>query len=177
MSGCRTRAARIRCNFPSRSTTSLSVVTRGEGQPIGNAAPILKNLTAELKVQTNRLAKVLATDIWRVRRRRTGWGCRWCSDELRTQNSRTQATNSEPKLLSQFTVTWYSSTITPARQDESAGRRPRRVRHSVLLAIAQPGRRTASPCAVKSNTGRQTRSPSARSAPCTAWSTRDSSRP
>ncbi|HYN09288.1 MAG TPA: hypothetical protein VES67_18035 [Vicinamibacterales bacterium] len=54
-------------NFPikvnNRLASLFSVVTRGEGRPIGNAAPILKDLVAELKVQTDRLAKVLATDL------------------------------------------------------------------------------------------------------------------
>jgi photosystem II stability/assembly factor-like uncharacterized protein len=55
-------------NFPikinNRLASLFSVVTRGEGRPIGNAAPILKSLTADLKVQTDRLAKVLATDLF-----------------------------------------------------------------------------------------------------------------
>ena len=54
-------------NFPikinNRLASLFSVVTRGEGRPIGNAAPILKSLTAELKVQTDRLAKVLGSDL------------------------------------------------------------------------------------------------------------------
>jgi hypothetical protein len=54
-------------NFPikinNRLASLFSVVTRGEGRPIGNAAPILKSLTVDLKVQTDRLAKVLATDL------------------------------------------------------------------------------------------------------------------
>jgi photosystem II stability/assembly factor-like uncharacterized protein len=54
-------------NFPikinNRLASLLSVVTRGEGRPIGNAAPILKALSADLKVQTDRLAKVLGSDL------------------------------------------------------------------------------------------------------------------
>ncbi len=54
-------------NFPikinNRLASLFSVVTRGEGRPIGNAAPILKNLSADLKVQTDRLTKVLAADL------------------------------------------------------------------------------------------------------------------
>jgi hypothetical protein len=54
-------------NFPikinNRLASLFSVVTRGEGRPIGNAAPILKALSAELKVQTDRLAKALGSDL------------------------------------------------------------------------------------------------------------------
>jgi photosystem II stability/assembly factor-like uncharacterized protein len=54
-------------NFPiklnNRLASLFSVVTRGEGRPVGNAALIFKNLAAELKVQTDRLAKVLSTDL------------------------------------------------------------------------------------------------------------------
>src|SRR5262245_1082632 len=54
-------------NFPikinNRLASLVSVVTRGEGRPIGSAAPIFKNLAAELKVQTDRLGKVLDTDL------------------------------------------------------------------------------------------------------------------
>jgi len=54
-------------NFPiklnNRLASLLSVVTRGDGRPIGNAAPIFKDLVAELKVQTDRLAQVLARDL------------------------------------------------------------------------------------------------------------------
>jgi len=51
-------------NFPiklnNRLASLLAVVTRGDGRPIGNAAPIFKDLSAELKVQTDALAAVLA---------------------------------------------------------------------------------------------------------------------
>jgi hypothetical protein len=54
-------------NFPiklnNRLASLFSVVTRGEGRPIGSAAPIFKSLAAELKVQTDRLAKALSTDL------------------------------------------------------------------------------------------------------------------
>jgi photosystem II stability/assembly factor-like uncharacterized protein len=54
-------------NFPiklnNRLATLYSVVTQGDGKPIGNAVPIFKDLTAELKVQTDRLAKALGTDL------------------------------------------------------------------------------------------------------------------
>jgi hypothetical protein len=46
-----------------RLASLFAVVTRGEGRPIGSAAGILKDLAAELKVQTDRLAKVLASDL------------------------------------------------------------------------------------------------------------------
>jgi hypothetical protein len=38
-------------------------VTMGDGKPIGNAYPIFKDLSAELKAQTDRLQRVLATDV------------------------------------------------------------------------------------------------------------------
>jgi photosystem II stability/assembly factor-like uncharacterized protein len=54
-------------NFPikinNRLASLLGVVTRGEGKPIAAAYPILKDLTAELKVQTDRLHQVLASDL------------------------------------------------------------------------------------------------------------------
>ena len=54
-------------NFPikinNRLASVLRVVTTGDGKPIANAAPIFKDLSAELKVQTDRLQQVLATDL------------------------------------------------------------------------------------------------------------------
>ena len=49
-------------NFPikinNRLASLLGSVDRGDGKPIGNAAPILSDLAGELKVQTDRLDKV-----------------------------------------------------------------------------------------------------------------------
>jgi hypothetical protein len=54
-------------NFPikinNRLASLLRAVTTGDGKPIGNAYPIFKDLSAELKVQTDRLQRVLATDV------------------------------------------------------------------------------------------------------------------
>ena len=54
-------------NFPikinNRLASLLSVVNDGDGRPIGNALPIFNDLKAELKVLTDRLAKVYATDL------------------------------------------------------------------------------------------------------------------
>jgi photosystem II stability/assembly factor-like uncharacterized protein len=54
-------------NFPikinNRLASLLGVVTRGDGKPIANAYPIFKDLTAELKVQTDRLQQVLSSDV------------------------------------------------------------------------------------------------------------------
>ncbi|HEX5070056.1 MAG TPA: hypothetical protein VFV78_07555, partial [Vicinamibacterales bacterium] len=54
-------------NFPikvnNRLASLLSIVTRGDARPIGNAPAIFSELTAELKVQTDALARVLATDL------------------------------------------------------------------------------------------------------------------
>jgi len=54
-------------NFPikvnNRLASLLSIVTRGDARPIGNAPAIFKDLTAELKVQTDALDKILATDL------------------------------------------------------------------------------------------------------------------
>jgi hypothetical protein len=54
-------------NFPikinNRLASLLRVVNTGDGKPIANAAPILKDLSAELKVQTDRLQQVVASDL------------------------------------------------------------------------------------------------------------------
>jgi hypothetical protein len=54
-------------NFPikinNRLASLLGVVTRGQGKPIAAAYSIFKDLAAELKVQTDRLRQVLATDL------------------------------------------------------------------------------------------------------------------
>jgi hypothetical protein len=54
-------------NFPikinNRLGTLLRTVTTGDGKPIGAARPIFNDLSGELKVQTDRLAKVLADDL------------------------------------------------------------------------------------------------------------------
>jgi hypothetical protein len=54
-------------NFPikinNRLASLLRAVTTGDGKPIANAYPIFRDLTAELKVQTDRLQQVLATDV------------------------------------------------------------------------------------------------------------------
>jgi hypothetical protein len=38
-------------------------VNNGDGKPIGNAYEIFKDVTAELKVETDRLQQVLASDL------------------------------------------------------------------------------------------------------------------
>jgi hypothetical protein len=52
-------------NFPikinNRLASLLSIVTRGDSRPIGNAPVIFKGLVADLKVRTDAMAKVLAT--------------------------------------------------------------------------------------------------------------------
>ena len=54
-------------NFPikinNRLASLLSVVSRGDGRPIGNAPLIFTDLKGELKVQTDRLQHVLAKDL------------------------------------------------------------------------------------------------------------------
>lgn len=54
-------------NFPikinNRLAALLSMVNRGDGKPIGNALPVFNDLKVELKTQTDRLARVLATDL------------------------------------------------------------------------------------------------------------------
>jgi hypothetical protein len=54
-------------NFPikinNRLASLLRVVNTGDGKPIANAEPIFNDLSAELKVQTDRLQQVLATDL------------------------------------------------------------------------------------------------------------------
>ena len=57
-------------NFPikvnNRLATLLRTVTTGEGKPIGAARPIFNDLSVELKVETDRLAKVLRADLPRL---------------------------------------------------------------------------------------------------------------
>lgn len=54
-------------NFPikinNRLASLLGVVNRGDGKPIANAAPIFKDLSAELKVQTDRLQQVMSSGV------------------------------------------------------------------------------------------------------------------
>ena len=54
-------------NFPikinNRLGTLLRTVTTGDGKPIGAARPIFNDLSGELKVETDRLAKILADDL------------------------------------------------------------------------------------------------------------------
>ena len=55
-------------NYPIKLNNRLAsllngVVNSGDGKPIGNAPVIFRDLTAELKVQTDRLAKVIATGV------------------------------------------------------------------------------------------------------------------
>ncbi len=54
-------------NFPikinNRLASLLRVVNTGDGKPIANAAPILKDLSAELGIQTDRLQQVLSADL------------------------------------------------------------------------------------------------------------------
>jgi hypothetical protein len=57
-------------NFPikvnNRLATLLRTVTTGDGKPIGAARPIFNDLSGELKVETDRLAKVLADDLTKL---------------------------------------------------------------------------------------------------------------
>jgi hypothetical protein len=57
-------------NFPikinNRLATLLRTVTTGDGKPIGAARPIFSDLSAELEVETDRLARVLAEDLIRL---------------------------------------------------------------------------------------------------------------
>jgi len=46
-----------------RLASLLQIVTRGDARPIGNAPAIFKELVAELKVQTDAMAKVMASDL------------------------------------------------------------------------------------------------------------------
>jgi photosystem II stability/assembly factor-like uncharacterized protein len=54
-------------NFPikinNRLASLLSAVNAGDGRPIGNAAPIFKDLSGELKVQTDKLQQILASEL------------------------------------------------------------------------------------------------------------------
>ncbi len=54
-------------NFPikvnNRIASLLGVVANSEARPIANADPIFRDLVAELKVQTDRLQRVLGTEL------------------------------------------------------------------------------------------------------------------
>jgi hypothetical protein len=54
-------------NFPikinNRLASLLGIVSAGDGKPIANAVPIFNDLKAELKVQTDRLQRAIATDL------------------------------------------------------------------------------------------------------------------
>src|SRR5205085_11891092 len=54
-------------NFPikinNRLASLLSMVNHGDGKPIGNALLVFNDLKAELKVQTDRLGRVLSADL------------------------------------------------------------------------------------------------------------------
>jgi hypothetical protein len=55
-------------NYPIKLNNRLSslltgVVESGDGKPIGNAPVIFRDLSAELKVQTDRLARVIASEV------------------------------------------------------------------------------------------------------------------
>jgi photosystem II stability/assembly factor-like uncharacterized protein len=54
-------------NFPikinNRLAALMRVVTTGDGKPIGNAVPIFKDLSAELKTQTDRLQEALLSEL------------------------------------------------------------------------------------------------------------------
>ena len=54
-------------NFPiktnNRLASLLSMTLHGDGAPLGTAPAILKNLTAELKAETDQLAKIIATTL------------------------------------------------------------------------------------------------------------------
>ena len=54
-------------NFPikinNRLASLMGAVGSGDGKPIGNAAPIFKDLSAELKVQTDKLAQIMGPGV------------------------------------------------------------------------------------------------------------------
>jgi hypothetical protein len=54
-------------NFPiklnNRLASLLSMVSHGDGKPVGNAEPVFKDLVAELKVQTDKLQQTLTRDL------------------------------------------------------------------------------------------------------------------
>jgi hypothetical protein len=54
-------------NYPirinNRFASLLRVATTGEGRPTGNVEPIFNDIIQELKVQTDRLEQVIATDV------------------------------------------------------------------------------------------------------------------
>ena len=63
----RNQAGEDPLNFPiktnNRLASLLRVIQSGDGRPIGNVAPIFNDLKAELKVETDRLQKILLVDL------------------------------------------------------------------------------------------------------------------
>jgi photosystem II stability/assembly factor-like uncharacterized protein len=63
----RNQSAQDPLNFPIKINNRLASLSRavnyGDGKPIANAAPIFKDLSAELKEQTDRLQEVLVSDL------------------------------------------------------------------------------------------------------------------
>ena len=63
----RNRSSQDPLNFPikinNRLASLLLTVERGDGKPIAVAPSIFKDLSAELKAQTDRLAQIVATDV------------------------------------------------------------------------------------------------------------------
>jgi photosystem II stability/assembly factor-like uncharacterized protein len=72
-------------NFPIKTNNRLAallrVVDAGDGKPIGNAAPIFKDLMAELKAETDKLQLVLGRDLPTVNRLATRLGLEAISDK------------------------------------------------------------------------------------------------
>ena len=72
-------------NFPIKTNNRLAallrVVDAGDGKPIGNAAPIFKDLTAELKAETDKLQQVLTSDLPAVNRLATRLGLEPINDK------------------------------------------------------------------------------------------------
>jgi hypothetical protein len=72
-------------NFPIRTNNRLAsllrVVVTGEGRPIGSAEPIFNELQAELKAETDRLQKTLATYLPRFNQLATRLGLEPLSDK------------------------------------------------------------------------------------------------
>ena len=54
-------SAQLSIKTNNRIASLLRVVLAGDGKPVGNAVPIFNDLQAELKAETDRLQRVLAT--------------------------------------------------------------------------------------------------------------------
>ena len=127
-------------NFPikinNRLASLLRVVNSGDGKPIAAPHPIFKDLTAELKVQTDRLQQVLASDLtafnakpsapaWRPLRSQpdetNADGC--CLPSLPALRAGRRRAQQEQKKIDEYKMITYQAVLVDERPDWTDRRR------------------------------------------------------